>query len=201
MLEQRVLLSGVAPSSIAGDVLVLAGIQANPNGFARLTFAASGNTSIEEDFLHTPAGQTETGNYSYAVTDPSTATISDSTDNVTLQLTFSTPTSGTCFFINPTPGDGGNGNALFTLLTPPLQNLAPSSVAGMTAGLNFAGGGGTEYENSGSETISLGSDGTFNGFVDGSPESNGTYSYAQAIGSVPGIAEIVANDNDRSAYL
>ncbi len=186
--------SGIAPNSVAGDTLVIAGTQAQPSAFDRLVFASSGDTYTLEDFLHSSAGTVETGSYSYTITSASAATIAITTDNASLELTFATGSSGTCYFTNPTDGDGGNGNALFTLSTPPVQNLAPNSVGGETAVLNIAGGGGTEYNTSGSETAALDSDGTFNATVGGSPESSGTYTYTQAIGSSDGIAEVVADD-------
>ena len=194
--------ANLAPSSIAGDSLVALksslGVGSNMSpDVDRLTFAASGNTAaLESEIFPENNGEID---YSYTVTGPSTATVVDTTDDVTIELTFSTATSGTCDFIFP---EGGDFEAGFTLFTPPVQNFAPASLAGNTATLNVAGGASDRFTTSGTTDVIFNPDDTFNVIVDGTPEASGTSSYTQAVGSGLNIAEIVnADNNGQTTYV
>ena len=199
-LEPRQLLSGTAPSSLAGDTLILykttvdVGLNPNPD-IDSVAFASSGNTANYESFLFTNQGEAIT--YSYNTTGASTSAIDDQTDNITINLTFNTATSGTGEFVFS--GNSGNYDIGFVLFTSPVQNLAPANVAADNVALDISGGAGT-YGSSGTTDALCGSDGSFNVISQGSVGNPETYTYTQSVSSEP-VAEVLTAGGDSAASL
>lgn len=185
------------PTSLNGNTLVLLksslGDGITSPAIARIAFSKA--SAAVEAFLQ--ADQSGTTHYSYRATGSATATLTLGSSSVA--MTFTTPSSGSAHVTAP----DGSYDAVFTVATTSLQNVAPSSIASANIGLNISGGVGSRYASSGAASLALNSDSTFNWTTNGLPAVSGTYTYEQTVGAQPGIAMLALSttNGDVPDYL
>ena len=201
-LETRVLLSGLPPAALAGDIMLTFqtannnGGNSGPNANAFHFTSSSAVTVIDEISGSSPTNAT----YNYTVNNATTATLlgfaPDGTH--TLTMTFATANSGTVHQVDP-----GNKvkDAAFVLYAPPIAFAPPASAT--TNNVNFtvdAGGG--NFPSPGSMLWIPGPANTYSLLgLSGNITNNstGTYSYSPITDSITGLANSVWNDNSSNS--
>ncbi len=193
----------IAPTSLAGDSLVLEEIgnqtQSLSPDVLRITIPTSSSSAALEDFVFPSSN--EKFAFTYAATGANTAEFDDTKDGITVDLTFTSATSGTAVVNNP---QDGVEQDVFAIFTPPPVNVAPSSLADTVLTLNIAGGQGDQFETSGVDTLTLPSGTAVSIAADGVLEGQGTYSYKQTIGAHADVARMViksGSDPAANVYL